>query len=321
MKERHFSYARVVELKHSELRRKKRHQEAVLECLRELVHRPNAVRIALAHKRFALTAKVVDHVIEPVAHLAGLQMDRSGALLGAAQMLFYVLQTDGSYALSRLLSTFQALARNKTAAALKEFLRFLDEKQTHALVDEALDLVRGPAHFLGPRLLEILPDNALELSLTAALRCVCVWRAEQLSPLQIVHDDSQNMQKQAHVWDWITSPTAPRAAVGYGAHLIEFPLGVEVTTFRQSHESAALQLADILAGSICQWTIWMNSGMSESDWYGCRLHEVFVGVPESFFAWWFFPSTKLEMVASPTYRETSLEYLTQRLKQLDRTDP
>jgi len=55
-----FSHVKAPELKHSSLQKRPVHQRAIIKFLERAVTTPNRIRIGVADKRYALTAKLVD---------------------------------------------------------------------------------------------------------------------------------------------------------------------------------------------------------------------------------------------------------------------
>jgi hypothetical protein len=74
LKQQHFGRAKMSELKHSTLARRPSGQRMVLAFLDDLLSRKGAFRFYMVHKRFALTRKFVDHVIEPAFDARGLNL-------------------------------------------------------------------------------------------------------------------------------------------------------------------------------------------------------------------------------------------------------
>ncbi len=73
------SGVKAKELKHSNLARNARHQQRVVGLLREIAQKhSNTVKFGIVDKRFALLTKIVDLIIEPLAHEDGIDFYERG---------------------------------------------------------------------------------------------------------------------------------------------------------------------------------------------------------------------------------------------------
>src|SRR5216683_7748809 len=125
LKQQHFGGIRAHELKHMSLQKRPRQQQMVLALLRDLANRyPSRVKCAVIHKKYALLAKVVDHLIEPAAHHAGLDLYERGANLGLSNLMWLAVPVVGPPGfLDRLLESFERMMRRRTSEAYDSFFR------------------------------------------------------------------------------------------------------------------------------------------------------------------------------------------------------
>jgi hypothetical protein len=313
LKARFFSKVAMPELKHSVLQRRSVNQAAVLGFLESTLAAQGAARLALAHKRYALTAKVVDWIVEPGMYRDGLDLYKDGGNIGLANLFFAAFQVEGSGVLSELLRRFQRMLRERSDDAIDAFYWFLRLRHPASVIDETLDMVRVGAAKLTRADIRNVPKGALDLSLAAALITVYSWRRAGLVPQEIIHDASTNMARQKPTWDAILAPSAPAALVGNGTFAVEFPIGVTSTEFKDSRESDALQLADVIAGAVARWARWLDSGESKSDAYGTALNAIVAPKVEGLFAWLMWPSREVaRRPASPPGMTDPLKYLSER---------
>lgn len=110
LKKRHFGHVRAEELKHSNLQRRQQHHPAVVALLQDVLGSDRA-RASMAYKPYALIAKIVDHVIEPMMHDDGLDLYDGGAHDALANLLYYSLGAHRKTLLDRIGSTFQRAVR------------------------------------------------------------------------------------------------------------------------------------------------------------------------------------------------------------------
>ncbi len=191
-----FSAVKAPELKHSSLQGRAVHQQSMVRFLGFLVANPGRVRVALAHKQFALTGKLVDLIIEPIAHRDGINLYADGAGAALTTLFFNVLQTAGSTTLKELLTCFQRLVRRRDADARRELERFLRRPALLEVIDETLDMIRPFVARLEWSDISTLPPRSLDLSFTMALNCMFAWKRAGTAPMHVLHDASTNMAKQ-----------------------------------------------------------------------------------------------------------------------------
>ena len=319
LKQRFFSAVQAPELKHSSLQGRARNQRAIMDFLQFAAEQTGRVRVMVADKRFALTAKLVDFIVEPPMHRYGLNLYEQGGSAGLSNLFFAVLQVEGATVLDQLLKRFQDVIRMRTDEALAEFGRFLAVRHDVSVIDETLDMIRASFAQLQEDDITTLPPRALDLSFTVALSAIYVWRQAGFTDIDVVHDESTNMSRQKALWDCILSPEAPASRIGYGAAegQTQFPIGVRSTTFERSSKSAALQLADVLAGAVARWSRWVVRGASPSDAYATALDGLFTTHGDAFVKLLIWPTGEVDRKeATPAGVQDPLEYLTQRVREV-----
>lgn len=284
-----FSGVQAPELKHSLLGSRTSGQRRVLEFLNHMRgDKALAARVHfwLVHKEFALATKMVEWVLEPSVHKAGLDLYRNGGNLGFANLLFAVLSVAATAERRRsILLSFQEMIRERDGLHLRRFRRALRAPLADAELDEVLDYMRKALWHLGPEVLEIAADRPLDLGVTGALRSVAIWRQRRPGPLVLIHDASTAFAKERHIWDVLVDPSfAPPGSP-------EYPIGLNGTRLESSKEWCGLQLADVLAGSAARWARWRIEGQKPEDSYGQQLHEVLRGAEFTVSDIW--PSTKV----------------------------
>ena len=202
-----FGHAKTQELKHATLQRRPRHREAVVAFLSHTLRQPEHFRVAFAHKRFALTLKLVDLIVEPVANNHGFDIYRSGFFRSLGNLIFFALQTEGSGTLNEVLRAFQDLVCLRTPATFSAFLRVVRQRAVLDCIEDVLYTVRVHANQTCLTDITALPDVVLDLSFTLALQCICSWRSAGVGRMVVLHDRSSNMARQRWLWDAVVSPS------------------------------------------------------------------------------------------------------------------
>jgi len=253
-------------------------------------------------------------VIEPIARRDGFKLYEQSQNVALSSLLFYVLQAGGSDVLRELLARFQRLIRAPGADVWNAFFEYLFDRHPVGVIDETLDLIRGPASRLRPSDITSLPRHPLDLSLTVALNCVYSWRQAGVVPKHLVHDASTNMRRQEALWQAILSPTAPAALIGNGRTTVEFPIGVEETRFVSSGDSPGIQIADVIAGATTRWAKWLARGAPKEDLYAAELDKFFSRASPEFVVSTIWPDSDPQPIDTPDGVQDPLEYLIERVR-------
>jgi hypothetical protein len=269
LKDRFFAFIKSTELKHSSLRKYAVQQRAVLAFLEYLSnnHRQR-VKIAVADKRFVLTAKIVDMIVEPAVYELGDDLYRRGGNIILSNMLhLFIPRFADQSLLDRLHSTFEALVRDKSAVRLDKFYRITDEDHGSNLINDLLLPLKCAEQVLGITILDHLDAVHLDIALALALVLLSKWRYEISGSITLFHDQTSNMTRQEDIWEKLMDPELPPTEVGYDRRRMKFPIGVHETKFESSRDWVGLQLTDIIAGATM-----MGAGVYEElmplDQYG-----------------------------------------------------
>jgi hypothetical protein len=111
-------------------------------------------------------------------------------------------------------------------------------------------LQAGVDRFEEFHVLESFGDSS-EIQLTSVLASISYWRQQCGDEIAVKHDQSNNFFNQAELWGKLTSPAVPAQELPTsGSGPVPFPLRVTSTSAILSHESAAIQLCDVLAGLV-----------------------------------------------------------------------
>jgi len=276
LKANFFNNVRSVELKHSSLRKSPRQQRMVLAFLKELSRNNESVKISLVHKRYALTAKLVDLVVEPAAREDGINLYEDGAAPAFANLLYYVLPTIGGEDFYEdLLQRFQNMLRALDRESYNRFFQPLFEEKYPAEIDQLLGAFRACHLNIGYDLLiDLASTSPLDVGLTSTLGLMMKWRAQLSDHITLIHDDSSRMANDEHIWKALVDPNVPAFVFGDDQHRWVFPNVIEETLLESSRDWNGLQLADVLAGATTHWVKWIIKGKNLEDEYARNLDAV-----------------------------------------------
>ncbi len=288
LKNKYFSKVKAKELKHSRLSKYPAQQGMVIDFLRDMAKESDSVKFAIAHKRYALVTKIVDLIVEPMAHEDGLDFYQDGLNIAFSNILYSVTQTlAGKEFFENMIHNFQLMMRERTYDAYESFFKPLFETHFDKELDKFLDPLRVSHIRYGPNFLRSIPKESLEIAFAEALNLVAEWSKYITGNFTLVHDKSSNMAKNKKIWDKVLHPDVTPKIVGYDRRKMYFPIRVEKTDFQNSQDFAGLQLIDIMAGAMARCLKWIIQGQKDNDDYAKELSSF---LPESFWGHMLWPS-------------------------------
>lgn len=288
LKNKFFSKVKAKELKHSRLSKYPAQQNMIIDFLRNMAKESDSVKFAIAHKRYVLVTKIVDLLIEPMAHEDGLDFYQDGLNIAFSNMLF--LQTQrlaGIDFFESMLHGFQLMMRERTYDAYESFFRPLFETNFHKDLDEFIVPLKIHHLRYGPSILRTIPKDSLEIAFAEAFTLVAKWSKSIAGNFIITHDESSNMAKNKKAWDKVLHPDVPPKVVGYDRRKMYFPIRAEKTDLAKSQDFVGLQLVDIMAGAMARCMKWNIQGQNDRDDYAKELSDF---LPESFGGHMLWPS-------------------------------
>ena len=275
---KHFSQVKSEELKHTKLSSYPKQQNMAIEFIKDLGENyKESVKFSVAHKRFILVTKIVDTLIETLAHEDGINLYERGANIGYSNMLFFITRSIVSETFfNEMILNFQKMMRERTEESYDNFFRIFFENEFPKPVDDLFVMLKAAHIRLGYPFIKSLPENALDIALTDALVLINEWKStlHEDENITLIHDRSSNMAKEKEFWDILVNPNIPQKVVGFDRRKMSFPLKVEKTDFSDSKDYAGLQFVDILAGAIAKYFRWIIEGQNKEDEYGLKLFNV-----------------------------------------------
>jgi|GEM_PF-1154808 hypothetical protein len=204
-------------------------------------------------KRFSLIVKMFEYLVEPTFTAGGYDYYGNGYARRYMNTIHRDFLRFGSEDLyEETAKRWDAFARTPsrtTMDALREHLGRTASSSKHPISTIFAMLAEGARRFeLANVDLAAFTDSS-EIQLTAVLASVVHWRQRRPEDFDVVHDESSNFLRQRDVWDTILRDDCEPGPVEMGdGTSVEFPLRVRSTTAVRSHESAAVQLCDVIAG-------------------------------------------------------------------------
>lgn len=273
------------ELKHSILAKYRKQQAMVIEFIRYLAREPKLVKISVVDKKYAIVTKMVDIVVEELAHKDGIDLYKRGGNIAYANLLYYVVPCFlGRRFFNRMLFNFQELMRTRNIKAYTKFFKPFFNQNFPEEIKNLLTPFQAFHFRIGPKILSF-PPGIFEVSLGCAANLMAQWHEDLKQNMILIHDRASNMAKNKQIWDLFVSPNLPQKRVGYDRRKITFPIGVKTTIFENSKNKAGLQLADVVAGATARWGKYLIHSKASKDRYEKELDKLFPGNFSGRFIW------------------------------------
>ncbi len=258
----------TLEVKFSRLKKTAAGRRRVIEFLRELTEAN--IKISFFHKRFLVVTKIVDLLIETMAHLDGVDLYKDGANIALSNLHFYCMPVFcGKGPTEAFLRCFVAMIREQTTYAVQQFYG-----AAWALGKNSTD--KKYAETLAPILLseKLIQDvlahtdkNDLDPAIPAFFEHCSFWGEHFGGPFDLVHDDSKAIFQKKGTLESLMSRGEEEHVIGYDRRKFVFPLRARRIQFGQSGQDARLQVVDLVASAGTYWMAGLIAVPSEKEFW------------------------------------------------------
>lgn len=203
-------------------------------------------------KKFCVLVKMIDFLMEPIAHAAGYNFYADAYAYRTANYSHFGLKHIGSPELyDATVNAYYEFARDPSEKSLRRLRQRLSLMEKSAPEETRYFFsacLKGARLFHKFNNIETFKET-LEIYLTSMLSSVSYWAELLPNKLRLFHDQSNAFFSQKEIWDAIISPNVPNQLhpVANGP-AIHFPLPVIGTVGCDSKSRSAIQLCDIVAG-------------------------------------------------------------------------
>jgi hypothetical protein len=246
----YFPRLQAAELKYSSLARRPTNHRKLIELQREILNNYNCVSY-ICDKRFLLILMFLDYATEPYYYRRGIDFYEDGQNFGLASLLYYTGEVLCGPSFELMLKDFQVAVREKTDVSVKKLLetvRSLDWKQ----FGEAL----GPIAEASPECVSAIMGDGVSTDAAMVVLYSLISRMEATtnSPYIVEHDRSKNLLQYNHLLENLASHEKSKVFKASKLASIVFPLKLTRVSQVDSLNSPAVQLADVLIGSVVDAT-------------------------------------------------------------------
>lgn len=251
-----FSRHTTGEMKSRDLLRRNSGRRQFLKFCEAIAEAPERFCFVKVHKRFGVLSKMVDNLVEPYVSAVGFDFYKNDYGRKFANSAYFAFDQILPVEISNgLLDRYNEFARDPTRDSLEALQRSISEALVNAPHGSEffLELMNeGAAHFERLHDLERFKGSN-EIHITALVRCMAHWQRHSMGPFRVVHDESVHFFANSRGWHYMTDPRMPPQVLHVGNKTLTLPIRVIETAAAKSHESASIQLCDLLAGFLSRY--------------------------------------------------------------------
>lgn len=234
------------------LRRRKSGQDGIIRLLEsKYVHEGN-VKIFLVDKKYMLTTKIVDVLIETWCFKKGIDLYKHGRNLALSNIYYFCLPVFcGEEKTEQMYKHFSNMIRNQTAEAIEEFYASVDELKSCSSDEEFVGIINEISITKSEidDILKGVEKNTLDPSIPSLFKHCVEWGKLYPNGFYIKHDDSKAITEQQETFNKFMDISKVTEVYGYDRRTFALPIKARSLTFHSSQEYPQLQVADIVASA------------------------------------------------------------------------
>jgi len=199
-----------------------------------------------------VVTKIVDLLVEPLAHRDGIDLYQQGANLAMANYFYFALPHYlGKGEWEKLTIAFVEMVRSPNQERVERFYRII-RKAYRRTRNRSIRLDLGmllATQQIADSCLNQWDGSHLDPAIPAFVEHAAVWTERIDSAFQIVHDESKPIAQEQIILEAMMSPHDERVTIGYDRRKMKFPIRAVGIQFRESKECVEIQVADIIASA------------------------------------------------------------------------
>jgi hypothetical protein len=238
------------EVKYRKLKGKKKGQRDLIEFFKAPELTADNSKFTLADKKFWLVSHLVDKLIEPTLHEAGIDLYERDGHVGLANVWYYAGDTILPGYWDKVLDAFSSAIRRRSNVAFGHFDAVLTRAFSSAPPhdrDFAVGLLMACGRldeFIG-----VYEDlEVFDPGVDTFVSLMQKWMSVDAGLFEVTHDRSKPLRRSERFLRALMAPAATRI-VGYPGRKIELPLRISTLDFGDSKDHPQLQVADLIAGA------------------------------------------------------------------------
>ncbi|EIY5164297.1 DUF3800 domain-containing protein [Klebsiella quasipneumoniae] len=234
------------------LRRRKSGQDGIIRLLESKYVNEENVKIFLVDKKYMLTTKIVDILIETWCYNRGLDLYKNGQNLALSNVYYFCFPAFcGEEKTDKMYQKFMSMIRNQTPESIDEFYTSIDELKACSSDKRFIDTINRISITKNEidDILEDVEKNTLDPSIPSLFKHCIEWGKLYPNGFYIKHDDSKAITEQQDIFNKFMDMSKITEVYGYDRRTFELPIKARSLTFHSSQEYPQLQIADIVASA------------------------------------------------------------------------
>ncbi|MFE8151954.1 DUF3800 domain-containing protein [Brenneria goodwinii] len=234
------------------LRRRKSGQDGIIRLLESKYVNEENVKIFLIDKKYMLTTKIVDILIETWCFNRGEDLYKNGQNLALSNVYYFCLPAFcGEEKADEMYQKFMNMIRSQSPESIYEFYASVDELKacsSHKRFIDTINRISVTKNEIDG-ILEGVEKNTLDPSIPSLFKHCVEWGKLYPNGFYIKHDDSKAITEQQDIFNKFMDISKITEVYGYDRRTFELPIKARSLTFHSSQEYPQLQIVDIVASA------------------------------------------------------------------------
>lgn len=241
----------------SQLAKNQRGREGIIRLLHEDLISTERVMITMFHKRYMIVGKVVDLLVETLAHNTGFDLYKHSYNIALTNIHFICMPAFcGKEATDQFMKQFVHMIRTRSETAVNVFYAQIEDMYAACSNRQYLDdigILAATRQVIGEVLQEV-DKAAIDPAIPAYSTLASLWSRKLGARFNTIHDDSQIIASYVPHFRKLMDPKAKEIEVGYDDRKHVLPLKAIDILLTDSVDSPPVQVADILASATAYWS-------------------------------------------------------------------
>lgn len=234
------------------LRKRKSGQDGIIRLLESKYVSKDNVKVFLVDKRYMLTTKIVDILIESWSHNRGVDIYINGQNLAISNVLYWCIPVFcGEDNSDFMYEKFAKMIKVQDSESIADFYSSVEELKKSSNNKRFVDTL-DRISVTSSDVVEILKEtdkSTLDPAIPSLFKHCIEWGKKFPNGYYIKHDDSKAINEQKELFDKFMNISKITEIYGYDRRKFELPIKARSLTFHSSEEYPQLQVADIISSA------------------------------------------------------------------------
>lgn len=254
------------EIHFKRLKRRRAGQDGIIRLMKSALINSDNIKVNLFHKKFMITSKIVDLLIEHMLHIHGVDLYVNGQNIALSNMLYYCFEAYcDQVKVTDMYSKFVVMIKEQTSESINEFYSSVlevKESSSGESFKSSIDQILETKNYIDSAL-NGLDKTSLDPAIPAFFAQCIQWAQSYPKGFHLIHDDSQTLEQQKVLFGQFMDLTQETVEYGYDRRKFGLPLKGKSLKFESSHNHLQLQIADIITSSFNHWASGALKGETE----------------------------------------------------------